>query len=96
MVSNLLGPLDTGTRVVVISRTGCHLCHEAINVVARACPPGGWVDLDVDDHPELVERYSDHVPVVFVDGRLLSYWTLEAAQLQHALGSADWSSPPGL
>ncbi|MCT1458665.1 glutaredoxin family protein [Aestuariimicrobium sp. p3-SID1156] len=91
-----LGPLDAGARVIVLTREGCHLCSEALNTVQAHCAPGTWAGLNVDDHPTLRERYTDHVPVVFVDGRLLAYWSLDEGQLASALAGADWSSPPSL
>ena len=83
-------------RTVVISRSQCHLCTEAEALLARHCKPGSWYREDVDDHAWLRERYGDHVPVVFVDGRLLSYWTLDPKQLRAALDGGDWSPPPDL
>ena len=90
----VLLPIEGRTRVVVLTREGCHLCNEAINLVERHVGPGDWSCLDVDLHPALQKRFTDHVPVVFVDGRLLSYWTLPEARLADALAGEDWASPP--
>ena len=75
-------------RVVVLVRQGCHLCDEALAVVEAVCPDhdARWRVVDVDSDPELRARYTDHVPVTFVDGEELSLWFLDAGQLAAALG----------
>lgn len=52
--------------VVVYSRQGCHLCDEAVGVLARYGLPAREVDIDAQ--PELRERYHEWVPVVVIDG----------------------------
>lgn len=74
-------------RVSVLSRDRCHLCVEAVAVVAEVAEQAGvgWVERDVDDTVELVPRYGDLVPVVFVDGREVARWRVEPAALARAL-----------
>lgn len=74
-------------RVSVLSRDGCHLCVEAVAVVAEVADRAGvgWVERDLDDTAELVPRYGDLVPVVFVDGREVARWRVEPAALARAL-----------
>ena len=71
----------------LLTRAGCHLCDDARDVVARVCAAASvtWEVKDVDADPELALRYTDHVPVVFVDETLLSYWFVDADQLHGAL-----------
>ncbi|SHJ27824.1 hypothetical protein SAMN02745244_02123 [Tessaracoccus bendigoensis DSM 12906] len=45
----------------------------------------GWRELDVDDDERLREKYTDHVPVTFVDQELLGYWFVDDAALRVAL-----------
>lgn len=87
---------DDRLRVVVATRVGCHLCDEAVATVAAVCEPGTWASVDVDAHPEVRARFTDHVPVVWVDRRLLTYWTLVRDDLVRALDTGDWPSPPHL
>ncbi|MGI3783692.1 MAG: glutaredoxin family protein [Janthinobacterium lividum] len=78
-------------RVRLLTRVGCHLCDEARAVVAQVCAELGEtyeeVDLDVAsaDHPELRRRYTDEVPVTFVDGAQHDYWRVDPARLRAAL-----------
>jgi glutaredoxin len=53
--------------VVLYTRHGCHLCEIAAEVLTRH-----KLDIrvvDIDQHPELRERYNECVPVVEIDGR---------------------------
>jgi glutaredoxin len=74
-------------RVVVLTRTGCHLCAVALRTVAEvAAGVGvGWEERDVDVEPALQARYSDQVPVTFVDGRQHDFWRVDENRLRAAL-----------
>jgi glutaredoxin len=74
-------------RVVVLTRQACHLCDEAIAQVAAVCAETGesYAVLDVDSDPELQRRYTDQVPVTFVDGAQHDFWRVDAARLKAAL-----------
>jgi hypothetical protein len=76
-----------GKRVLVLTRVGCHLCDQAIEVVAAVCAETGdeYAVLDVDSDPELQRRYTDQVPVTFVDGAQHDFWRVDPARLKAAL-----------
>ena len=48
--------------------------------------------VDVDADPELQAEYGDRVPVVLLDGREHSYFTVDVVRLRRDLGLAD--GPP--
>lgn len=75
-------------RVVVLSRRDCHLCADALQVVARVCAATGdsYAEVDVDADPRLREQYTDQVPVTFVDGRQHDFWRVDEQRLRAALG----------
>lgn len=77
-------------RVLLLGRDGCHLCDTARATIARvAADLGvGWEERSVDDDPELRERYTEQVPVTFVDGRQHDYWRVDEARLRAALATA--------
>ena len=81
---------DTAPRVLVLVREGCHLCADALAVAQRVCAEtgAGWARQDIDADPDLRARFTDHVPVTFVDGRQLSLWFLDEAALRAALTAA--------
>jgi glutaredoxin len=74
-------------RVLVLTREGCHLCDQAIEVVAAVCAEAGeaYATRDVDADPELREKYTDQVPVTFVDGAQHDFWRVDPARLRTAL-----------
>jgi glutaredoxin len=63
-----LPELATGMpKVIVFTRRGCHLCEEAIALLARHGLTPTLIDIDAD--PALLARYTACVPVVEIDGR---------------------------
>ena len=70
-------------RVIVYSRQGCHLCEEALAAVSAVCEE--WTVVDIDADEALRARYSDDVPVVTVDGRVIARWFVEEETLRRAL-----------
>ena len=74
-------------RVTLITRAGCHLCDEASAVLRRLSAElgFGYSELDVDADPAMRAEYSDHVPVILVDGREHGYWRVEEPRLRKAL-----------
>jgi glutaredoxin len=81
-------PQDAGeARVVVLTRAGCHLCADALTVIADVCATTGesFREVDVDSDPDLVRRYNDQLPVTFVDGRQHDFWRVDRDRLTAAL-----------
>ena len=74
--------------VTFVTRAGCSLCAEAQPVVERLAGRTGTAleILDVDADPAL-RRWSDHVPVVLLDGVEHSRWWVDEAALAKALGT---------
>lgn len=50
--------------------------------------------LDVDTDERLRAKYSDHVPVTFVDRELLGYWFVDDGALRSALASGHPLTDP--
>ncbi len=75
-------------RVVVYSRAGCHLCDQAEAIVAEVCGAAAvaWDRIDIDTEPDLVERFTEQVPVTFVDGAQHDFWRVDPMRLRSALG----------
>jgi hypothetical protein len=55
-------------------RLGCRLCEEMRSEVDRllASEPREWEIVDVDSDDEIARRWSDAIPVLFVNGRLFA------------------------
>ncbi len=58
-------------QVIVYSRKGCHLCEIVKETLHKLERRGGfkWHEVDVENDTELRRRFTDEVPVVFIDGR---------------------------
>ena len=54
-------------QIVLYTRTGCHLCDDALAVLKRHGLSPRLVD--IDSEPALRERYNECVPVVEIDGK---------------------------
>jgi glutaredoxin len=75
-------------RLTLLTRVGCHLCVTAAETLERIGAEAGLVPVlvDVDGDPELQAEYGDRVPVVLVDGREHSYFTVDVPRLRRDLG----------
>jgi glutaredoxin len=74
-------------RVVVYSREGCHLCAQAEAVVAAVCEEtdSSWTRIDIDSDADLRSRFTEQVPVTFVDGHQHDFWRVDPVRLRAAL-----------
>jgi glutaredoxin len=74
-------------RVLVLVRPGCHLCDQALEVVAAVCAETGdaYTTQDINTDPDLVRQYTDQVPVTFVDGAQHDFWRVDPIRLRRAL-----------
>ena len=78
---------ETTPRLQLVTRAGCHLCEVAAETLARVAAEVGEVPqpVDVDADPELQAEYGDRVPVVLLDGREHSYFTVDVVRLRKDL-----------
>lgn len=75
-------------RVVVYVRQNCHLCDIALELIADVCKPASieWVAVDIDLDEDLYSRFTDLVPVTFVDGQQHDHYGVNPTRLSAALG----------
>ena len=80
----------TDARVVVYSRPGCHLCETAEALVAEICAEtaDSWTRVDITTDDDLVSRFTEQVPVTFVDGTQHDFWRVDPVRLRAALARA--------
>jgi glutaredoxin len=81
-------------RVVVYSRAGCHLCEAAELLIAEVCAEtgDGWARVDIAEDADLTSRFTEQVPVTFVDGAQHDFWRVDAVRLRSALARGRRSS----
>ena len=74
-------------RVVIYSKPGCHLCEIAESVISQVCAELAveWEAVDISTDETLMAKYSEQIPVTFVDGRQHDYWRVSPDRLRAAL-----------
>lgn len=73
--------------LVLVTRPNCHLCEDARDTVSRVAADLGvsWREESIGDHAELLERFSEEVPVLLLDGIQRDFWTIDEARLRRLL-----------
>lgn len=73
--------------LVLVTRPDCHLCAAARETVDRVTGElgTGWQEVSIADHPELLERFSEEVPVLLLDGVQRDFWSIDETRLRWLL-----------
>ena len=70
-------------KIVLVTRQGCHLCDEALELVRSLGHEPEVADVDADDR--LHALYDWRVPVVLVDGRVVAEGKIDRVSLESVL-----------
>jgi glutaredoxin len=70
--------------IVLYGRPDCHLCDVARAVLRDLAGPG-WREVDIDSDDELLRTYLERIPVVEIDGRVVSELVPDADAIRNAL-----------
>ena len=76
--------------LTLISKPGCHLCDDAravIQEVLKDFPEVHFSELNMLGDQELIDAYSEEIPVVLIDGKQHSFWRVDAERLRRSLVS---------
>ncbi len=68
------------TQVVVYSRPGCHLCEEAVESLVALHGEGyrfELLEVDIESEDSLLRRMLEKIPVVEVEGQVVSELLLD-------------------
>ncbi len=82
-------PMSLLREVIVYSRKGCHLCEIIKEKLSKLERRGGfrWHEVDVDMNEDLKRRFTDEVPVVFIDGRKAFKYRMDEHEFLKKLAS---------
>ena len=70
-------------RLVLVTRQGCHLCDEALDLLRSLGQTPMLADVDADD--QLHDLYDWRVPVVLVDERVVAEGRIDKTALTRQL-----------
>ena len=76
-------------KVTVYSRTGCHLCEIAIDLIKSVKQENNF-SLEIkliDNDSELEKEYGEQVPVILIDEKVHDYWRVDLARFTKAINS---------
>lgn len=82
--------------LTLIGKPGCHLCEDAQAVVERsiaeaaADPKLRSLTLSLEhqsilDDAELMDKYSEQIPVLLINGKVHNFWHIDPVRLSAAL-----------
>jgi len=76
--------------VTLYLREGCHLCEEAKSAMAPVLEALGASlhEVDIDDDPILLARYTNDVPVIFIGPHFFAQHRIDPARLRRHLENA--------
>jgi glutaredoxin len=76
--------------VTMYMRAGCHLCEQAKAAMAPVLAATGarLQEVDSDDDPILLARYTNDVPVIFIGAQFFCQHRVDAARLRRRLENA--------
>ncbi len=76
-------------KVTVYTRSGCHLCDEAKQVIesVRRRATFDYEELDIDSDPQLRQLYNEEVPVIAIDGKKAFKYRVTPAELLKKLAA---------
>ena len=76
--------------LTVYSRPECHLCEEALLAIRDLRAEGYRFELrevDIDSDERLLHRYLERIPVVLLNGEIVSELVLDRAALRASLAT---------
>jgi glutaredoxin len=76
-------------KVTVYSRTGCHLCEIAIDLINSVKGSDNF-SLEIkliDNDSELQKEYGEQVPVILIDEKVHNYWRVDLIRFTKAINS---------
>lgn len=73
--------------LVLVTRRGCHLCDQALELLRSLGHDPLLADVDAEDR--LHDLYDWRVPVVLLDDRIVAEGNITRDQLEKALGKGS-------
>jgi glutaredoxin len=77
--------------LTLIGKPGCHLCDDAEVAVQSVIDDFSHVSLEkvnILENPVLLDKYSEQIPVLLINGQIHNYWRIDTERLREALAKA--------
>jgi len=74
--------------LTLLGKPGCHLCddaREALLGVLEEFPEVTLEERSILDDPRLLERFSEEIPVLLIDGVVHDIWRIDPVRLKNSL-----------
>ncbi len=81
------------SEVVVYSRPGCHLCEQALEAIVALHDDGyrfSLREVNIDSEELLLRRMLERIPVVEVDGEIVSELALDRDSVRARLDTVEF------
>jgi glutaredoxin len=75
------------TIVTIYSRTGCHLCEDALKVLESMKEELNFEinEILIDGDEELSKKYGEQIPVTLIDGEHHDFWRVDPERFRSSL-----------
>lgn len=75
------------TLITIYSRTGCHLCEDALNVLQSLQDELNFKieEILIDGDEELEKLYGEKIPVTQIDGVHHDFWSVDSERFRSSL-----------
>lgn len=73
--------------IELLTKPGCHLCEAARQTTGQVAAQFGlsFTEHNIQEDPDLMERYRNEIPVLLVDGEVKDFWQVNAKRLTKIL-----------
>jgi len=76
-------------QVTIYSRSGCHLCEQAHQILLALQSKADYeiTEIFIDGEPDLIELYGEQVPVIHIDGKPHDYFRVNPERFLKAISA---------
>ena len=73
--------------VTIFSRSNCHLCEVALEVLVGLQEESGFVieKILIDGDPELEKKYGEQVPVILINGQMHDFFRVDPERFRNSI-----------
>lgn len=73
--------------IELLTKPGCHLCEAARETTGQVAARYGltYTEINVEEHPDLLDHHRTEIPVLRVDGEVKDFWQVNAKRLAKIL-----------